>query len=147
MRRLQVTVIIPMAFVFMLVGLVQGEPDAPAVNRRLNLLEMNDAQVQNLSPVLKQVRLVMADQVLAIGALEQKLAQATEAQEIHQLEREMAAVYLAAEIEILEVQARYLRRDGRVAEAELLVANVEELRNPGPRPVTKTVPQRQEVQK
>ena len=124
-----------------------SEPIPQTWDHQPNLLAMNEEQVAQLSPLLQQVRRVMVDKGVAIRALEVELATATNAQHIHQLERKMSGLALVAEIEILEIQARHLRTEGRIAAAEIIEANALELKKPAPRAVAQSVPQRQAVQK
>jgi len=136
-----------LAILLTLAGTAMAEPDSLTSEQRPNLLAFSEEEALQLPPVLREVRDVFLVEAAARRVLDEELSAAINAQHIHQLEGQMAALALATEVSILEIQAKHMRLAGRTNEAEVLAANAAELRQPKTRSVAESVPQRKAVQK
>ena len=113
--------------------------------RQPNLMELNEEQAARLTPMLQQIRGVLAVHLDEMAVLETKIEASGVPTDVHTLERQVADAKLAVEIRILEIQADFARNEGRTTEAKQFSNLAETLRHPAPRQAIAAAPERQEV--
>ena len=138
------TALLIVLLAFTLASPVLGEA-VPEPHRQPNLMELNEEQAALLTPILQQVRSVLATHYNEVAALEAKIQANDAPLEVRALEEQVADAKIAVEIRILDIQAEFALKDGRTAEAEEFTNLAEKLRHPAPRQAVAAAPQRQEV--
>ncbi len=119
--------------------------DTAETYRQPNLMEMNEEQVAQLSPILQQIHGVLAAHLVETVALTAKIEASDAPLEVRALEQQIGTAKLDVEIHILEIQAEFARNEGRIAEAKQFADLAENLRHPAPREAVAATAQRQEV--
>jgi hypothetical protein len=85
------------------------------------------------SPLMQDITAAWESHLVVVAALEQQLAGAASAADALALQHQIEAVRAQVEIQILTLQARYARQEGRLDDAAGIEAAIAELTTPRPR--------------
>ena len=85
------------------------------------------------TPMMKAIRDVFDAEKKAVADLEMRLESAASEKDIITLIRQIEQVKLNAELEVLTIQAKFARRDGRVEQAEQIEASIKKIKDGPPR--------------
>jgi hypothetical protein len=94
------------------------------------------ARPQELSPMMREIVAACDASQIAVDALTQQIAATTDATAALALQRQVEQMRSQLEIELLQIQARYARQEGRLADAAEIEAAIEQMMAPRPRGVT-----------
>jgi hypothetical protein len=84
----------------------------------ISLTTMTEADAETLSPVMRETRKALLQEVTDIGILTQRLTEVEDRLAALDLQREISDRKLRTQIEMLEIQGRYARQEGRIELAE-----------------------------
>jgi len=94
----------------------------------------------SLSPVMEEIGAAWEKSRLEVAGLEERFASASGEDEALAIQKEIERLLVEVELEILGIQARYAREEGRIEVAEEIEAAIESMTSPAPLPAPEERP-------
>ena len=114
-----------LSLLYQSVGAVEeNQPHARPADPPRSLLSLTEEQARGLKPMDQEIRALLIEERGDVAALTALLSETSDNQEALRIQREVSAKKQQTEMAIMEVQAKYATRAGRLEQATALRAAI-----------------------